>query len=458
MLMKKPLMAKLAIAAFVTASIAVWCASRWNTWFHNPAEAPYEASPVPSMVLLTFGDSDGMNRNVSWTCGKEVDSAASLDLFDVTDRNLSQVKAEGESFKSRGGQAAYYVARLRHLKPGHQYRYRVCAGDEESAWHSFSLPRKEEKDMSFLYFGDIQDTIGGRAGEMVEQAVGRNADARFIVCGGDLTERPTDTFWKETFRDIGGVGTSMPVITAPGNHEYLKGVICELERRFTLIHSYYLDSKIEDNHVFTVRVGDSQIFVLDSNREFFYLFTQARWLKQQLKSSRAKWKIVVLHHPLYSIKGTTNNVIQRWMFDGYVREYGVDMVLQAHEHEYARMTAHAESGDKTTPVYTVSHCSPKSYRIEFDDSRFDKYGVGGRYYQKVRSHADTLFMTTYNALDGSLYDSLYVVKTGGKVSVHDCGAHIREVLQYDGDPDNGKDQAFMQRIREYGKRHHCIVK
>lgn len=46
----------------------------------------------------------------------------------------------------------------------------------------------------------------------------------------------------------------------------------------------------------------------------------------------------MLHHPVYSIKGKMNNLPVRWMFDGLFREYGVDLVLQGHEHNYARMT------------------------------------------------------------------------------------------------------------------------
>lgn len=85
-----------------------------------------------------------------------------------------------------------------------------------------------------------------------------------------------------------------------------------------------------------------------------------KWLEEQLKKSNARWKIVVLHHPLYSIKGSMNNLFQRTMFNPLVEEYGVDLVLQGHEHAYARMTAHGENGEAQAPVYTVSHCSPKT--------------------------------------------------------------------------------------------------
>lgn len=446
---------KSVITLLVVVALVIWCILRWDTWFQNPEEAPYEPSASPERVMLTFGDIDGKNRNVSWMCGKKV-KASCVELYDITDRCLSRVKAEGESFVSRSGKAAYYVCRLRHLQYGHSYRYRVHTGARKSAWYRFTLPDKNAKDVSFIYAGDIQDTIGGCANALLRRSFEANPDAEFLVCGGDLTERPTDAFWRETFQTLDSIGQVMPVITAAGNHEYLKGVICQLERRFTLTHSYYLDSKVDDNHVFTVWTGNMQIFVLDSNREFFYLFTQSQWLKQQLEASKAKWKILVLHHPLYSLKGDFNNIIQRWMFDGYVRDLGVDLVMQGHEHAYGRMTAHDEKGKPTIPVYTVSHCSPKNYRIVFD-KKFDKYGVGGRYLQKVRTHADTLFMSTYDAYDNSLYDSLYVVKRRGRSALHDCGRRIREKLVFDGNPDNKKDKAFMDRIEAYAKTHNCIV-
>ncbi|MDE5551167.1 MAG: serine/threonine protein phosphatase, partial [Bacteroidaceae bacterium] len=105
----------------VVGALVVWCANRWKAWFHNPDEAPYEAAATPSRVLLTFGDENGLNRNVSWTCGDEVCDAF-VELLDETDSLFRKVKAEGEVFVSRGGGSCYYVARLRGLDAGHSYR------------------------------------------------------------------------------------------------------------------------------------------------------------------------------------------------------------------------------------------------------------------------------------------------------------------------------------------------
>ena len=456
-------------------ALCCWCASRWNVWFENPEEDAYEPSDVPARILLSFGDEDGeCNRNISWTCGTEVkESFVELSTLNcqLSTVNCQLSPAIGEVFASRHGKAAYYVARLRDLKAGHTYRYRVCTGGKKSDWHEFHLPQAHESETTFLYMGDIQDSIGGIANHLLREAFRRNPDTEFLVCGGDLTERPTDAYWGETFESLDSVGQSVPVLTITGNHDYLKGIVCQLERRFSLIHSYFLDSMVGENQVFTVRYKNVQLFCLDSNREFFYLWTQRRWLEEQLEKSRAKWKIVVLHHPLYSIRSSMNNLIQRWMFNDIICEHEVDVVLQGHEHAYARMTTSSQpstlnskpstlnsklstlNSKPSTPIYTVSHCSPKSYRIEFDEM-VDKFGTGSRYYQMVRTRGDTLFLTAWDANEGTLYDSLYIVKRGANTQVVDAGKDIPEKLTFTPDPHNKKDVAFAERIKAYKRRKH----
>ena len=224
-------------------------------------------------------------------------------------------------------------------------------------------------------------------------------------------------------------------------------MVCRLDPRFWLVNSFYQDSRQDDNQVFSVRYNDIQFICLDSNREFWYLWQQRVWLERQLSTSDAKWKVLVLHHPLYSIKGSMNNLIQRCLFNDLVQEYGVDLVLQGHEHAYARMRT---EGDKT-PVYTVSHCSPKNYRIEFDE-RFDRFGSGSRYYQKVSIHGDTLFMTAYDAVSGMLYDSLQIQKQGHQTTVVDLAQSIPEVITFVPDASNRKDRQFAERIQTYKER------
>lgn len=441
------------LALLLIAVLAVWVASRWQVWFGNPEELAVEPLHTPGHVLLTFGDDSEMSRNVSWQCDTMLQPSC-LEL--VCDSDSVSIEAQGEVFASRKGKAAYYVARLRDLKPDMQYRYRAVTGGKATPWYSFKTYATNRDKFSFLFVGDVQDTIGGIANRLLLEAWAHHPEVEFLVCGGDLTERPANQYWEETFRTLDSIGQSMPFLNVTGNHDYFKGVIRRLERRFPLVFSYFLDSKVEDNMVYTLNYGNTQLFVLDSNREFFHLWTQRQWLEEQLKKSQAKWKILVLHHPLYSIKSSNNNMIQRWMFDDLVQQYGVDLVLQGHEHAYARMTAHYKTGAPAAPVYTVSHCSPKNYRIQFDE-RFDKFGISSRYYQTVSVNGDTLAMATYDAGTHALYDSLMIVFNPIEVfqwrPVRDLGKDIPEYLEYTPDPNNKKDRKFAERIEQYKKTH-----
>ncbi len=441
---------KRVVAAVLTIALAVWVAARWHVWFGNPEELAAKPLMVPGHVLLTFGDENEMSRNVSWQCDTVL-RPSHLELVCLADSDTTSIEAQGEVFESRKGRAAYYVARMRQLKPATHYRYRAVSGSDVSQWYDFQTYTPNRDRFSFIFVGDVQDSIGGIANRLLMEAWAHHPEVEFLVCGGDLTERPANQYWAETFRDLDSIGQSMPILNVTGNHDYFKGITRRLERRFPLVFSYFLDSKVDDNMVYTLNYGDAQIFVLDSNREFFHLWTQRQWLKQQLEQSAAKWKILVLHHPLYSIKKKNNNLIQRWMFDDLVSRYGVDLVLQGHEHAYARMTAHDDVGNAKTPVYTVSHCSPKNYRISFDE-RFDKYGISSRFYQIVNVSGDTLAMATYNAYTHVLYDSLLIIN-GTVRQIVDMGEDIPEYVEYTPDPNNKKDMKFAKRIQEYVNRH-----
>ena len=398
---------KVGIGLVIVIVLGCWVASRWHTWFVEEDEEAYVVSSSPVHVLLTFGDAQPLSRNVSWQADSVL-RPSWLELVCLADSDTIRVEAQGEVFRSRGGQAAYYVARLRDLQTGTRYAYRAVTGEKVSPWYQFYTQSDSADQVSFLYVGDVQDSIGGEANRFLREALSRHPESEFLVCGGDLSDGPRQSCWDEAFRDIDSVAQAMPLLVVAGNHDYRKGVIQWLERRFPLTFSYFLDSKMGDNQVYTLNYGPVQFFLLDSNRELPYLLTQRDWLKAQLEQSRARWKIVVLHHPLFSIRSRSRNLIQRWVFNDLLEDYGVDLVLQAHEHAYARMTAH-EGGQAVTPVYTISHCSPKNYEI-YENDRYDKSITSSRFYQTVRISGDTLTLAAYEVYHHSLCDSLQIIK------------------------------------------------
>lgn len=158
----------------------------------------------------------------------------------------------------------------------------------------------------------------------------------------------------------------------------------------------------------------------------------------------------MLHHPVYSIKGKTNNLAVRWMFDGLFREYGVDLVLQGHEHNYARMTNKNDEGEMTTPLYLVSHASPKSYRLSFND-KYDRFGTNRRFYQHIDVTGDTLRMQAYLEND-SLYDDVRIVKNASGIQIIDNAKDIPEILEKPVGLRGKKAEEFEQNAEKWRNR------
>ena len=107
---------------------------------------------------------------------------------------------------------------------------------------------------------------------------------------------------------------------------------------------------------------------------------------------------MTFHHPMFSNEPARNNPAQRAAWLPIFERYGVDLVLQGHDHSYARGNVVAgsttQSGNGT--MYVVSVSGPKMY--EADDSNWVENGAVQRKMltehaalpgdQRRRRHAD----------------------------------------------------------------------
>jgi tartrate-resistant acid phosphatase type 5 len=82
---------------------------------------------------------------------------------------------------------------------------------------------------------------------------------------------------------------------------------------------------------YTWTEGPAQFFMLDSNR---IDAAQTAWLAAELAASKAQVKVAVYHHPGLTVGLHENNlqVQQHWM--PLFEQFGVDLVLNGHNHGY----------------------------------------------------------------------------------------------------------------------------
>lgn len=170
--MKKKQRIIISVSVLIVLIAGIWVNSRWHVWFGNPEEPAYLPLKEPGRVLLTFGDKEELSRNISWQYDSVVASSSFVELADTLRKDTVRINAHGEVFQSRSGKAAYYTARLRSLNPATYYSYRVSNDGKFSPWYSFQTYNQATRnDYSFIYVGDVQDTINGKANQYLKEAL-----------------------------------------------------------------------------------------------------------------------------------------------------------------------------------------------------------------------------------------------------------------------------------------------
>ena len=96
---------------------------------------------------------------------------------------------------------------------------------------------------SFVFIGDVQDTLRGKTRGFMENVRHRYPQADFYMFAGDFAERPMNCYWDEAYQSVDSIAPTKPILVSPGNHEYVKGLVRVLEKRFALC--LFLSARIE---------------------------------------------------------------------------------------------------------------------------------------------------------------------------------------------------------------------
>lgn len=105
----------------------------------------------------------------------------------------------------------------------------------------------------------------------------------------------------------------------------------------------YTPFNMNGQRYYTFAAPEDPLTRLSTRVEFFALdstnldATQLRWFDERLGRSRASWKVVLLHHPLYtSGRYRTTSRAHRIALEPLLKRHAVDVVFSGHEHIYQR--------------------------------------------------------------------------------------------------------------------------
>lgn len=413
--------------------------------------AVHKPTAIPDRIILTWAGDPAHTQAVTWrTDGSAKKALAQIARASAAPKFVEKVEtvdATSQDVDTNLNHAHFHSASFKGLEPSTLYAYRVGDGVNWSEWFHFKTASDKPEPFTFIYFGDAQNDVKSLWSRVIRGAYSDAPKARFIIHAGDLINRAnSDAEWGDWHASGGWLNGMVPSVPTPGNHEYERpraavdaaakavaggtdaakkaaaaAVKAQLSGhwrpQFALPENgpegleetaYYLDFQ------------GTRIVSLNSNerRE-----EQVRWLEGVLGKNPNRWTVVTFHHPIYSSAKDRDNKELRDLWQPVFDKYKVDIVLQGHDHTYARSglrvydnlgtgisARDAESGT----VYVVSVSGPKMYNLDKSDW-MRRAAEDTQLYQTIRIDGDRLSFEAKTAT-GELYDAFDLVKRDGRTN------------------------------------------
>ena len=388
---------------------------------YHRAAVDCDPKKIPDRIVLTWSEDPTTTASVTWRTDTSIAQAEGQIAEANASANFTtwakRETARTEKWKRNRLAAHFHSVTFKSLKPNTLYAYRVGSDKIWSSWYQFRTASAEPDEFTFIYLGDAQNNLLSLWARTIRTAVLDAPYANFIIHAGDLVNNANrDSDWHEWFESGDWIHAKIPSIPSPGNHEYSNYQDASKRRLSVLWRPQFtLPENGLEGFTETTYYTDYQgarIISLNSNERHK---EQVPWLEQVLKNNPNKWTFVTFHHPIFSAGGRANKD-QREAWKPLFDEYAVDMVLQGHNHTYARghnIGSGATVRDSTKgTVYVVSVSGPKQSRLR-KDRWMTRGGENTQLYQIISVSGDTLHYRAMTAV-GELYDAFDLVKQMGK--------------------------------------------
>ena len=341
------------------------------------------------------------------------------------------VSVEAETVSESVETVRYYISKAEvPLLKNMAYTYYICdVGAGVATEHTTITARDiSQKHFSFAHLGDSQ----GGPEEFRKILSGICGKMDFLIHTGDVVQfTKYEHQWTEMLDGCYRYISTVPIMPISGNHEATIGKNAGRYETFKHFNNMIPDGlATELGYYYSFVYGNVKFIMLstndldDNNR---LTAAQYSWLINELEENNCRWTVVSMHNPMYSVgkygvdpaKNGIAVALRDQLKEVYAK-YGVDIVLQGHDHAISRTFPIDEFG--TPNDETVELMDGVEYSV---DPKGVIYLMNGPSGNQVREPVK---------IDGSLYKYAEGSKAGSWAELYFNGDMLTvEVKWYEGD-------------------------
>ncbi len=303
------------------------------------AEPPTKATsqvgpdPTPRLVHLGFIGDPKTSIVAQWRTVDETTRATVIRWAEGANLSEAQLTetTTGIVFGYRATGATIYTVHQAHLcglTPGTAYSYQVGSEGKLSAVYTFrTAPDVVANPATETVIGFLGDSRDGYDiwSDLVELVESKTPD--LILFSGDaVTVGLTQFEWEEFFGRAEPLFARVPIMSAHGNHEV------------NAVNYYAQFAMPGDQETFGFDYGHAHVTIANDSPEDIASILgpfRAAIASDFEASKNARWKLFMHHKPMWSAStrhGSSVTLQDAW--GPLVDQYGIDLVLNGHDHDY----------------------------------------------------------------------------------------------------------------------------
>lgn len=317
-----------------------WAVCR-NDNIPAPPENPTDEQKTPGQVNTHVGE-DYSKVYLTFTTAGEIDSKVT-----VKDENGVETTYNGEHSYSYVSENFKHKIVLTDLQPSMKYTYTIGENGYSFSGSFTTLPEQgSSESVKFAYITDPQigDAVNAKAAGATFAQLNKIDDLGFVYIGGDLTDNADNKDqWENLFVNSGAYPTAgldclsnnLLAVTM-GNHDK--------DYNSSSLSGYINTPAEAGNVVYSVDYGVLKFVVLNlesAGTDEAVREQQREYLEAEVAEAKSngQWVVVGFHKSIYSGAShiVDSDVIEaRKYWSPVLSGLDVDVVLQAHDHVYAR--------------------------------------------------------------------------------------------------------------------------